>query len=132
MPGGPKRTACGRDRQGRAVVMVDRVMAMAVQSRQKVFVQPVAMAVIGDHLGVFVACFGNAWDMRQAGQHGPADQRQAQNCCYDPHCDCLFSTRHENLPETLRHICGAVLFYPPQGDSLNLCQNRICMQPIPP
>lgn len=55
--------------------MVDRVMAMAVQSRQKVFVQPVAMAVIGDHLGVFVACFGNAWDMRQAGQHGPADQR---------------------------------------------------------
>ena len=117
MPGGPKRTACGRDRQGRAVVMVDRVMAMAV---------------IGDHLGVFVACFGNARDMRQAEQHGPADQRQAQNCCHDPHCDCLFSTRHENLPETLRHICGAVLFYPPQGDSLNLCQNRICMQPIPP
>ena len=54
--------------------MVNRVMAVTVQGREQVFLKPVAMAVIGNHLGVLVQRLGNARDMGQAGQDRPDDE----------------------------------------------------------
>jgi hypothetical protein len=52
-----------RDSQGGAVVVIDRVVAMAVQGRHKVFLQSVRMAVICDHFGVVLQRLGNLWYM---------------------------------------------------------------------
>lgn len=112
--------------------MIDGVMAMPVQGPEQVFMEPVAVAVIGNHLGVLVQRLRNARDMGQAGQDRPDNERQAQKCRHDPPCECLPCPRHESLPEALRHACGAVLFYPPLGDNVLLCQNRTCMQRTPP
>lgn len=82
------------------MVVIDRVVAMAVQGRHKVFLQSVRMAVIRDHFGVVLQRLGNLWYMGQAGQDGPAKQRQAQKCRQYPSHDCLPCPRHESLPET--------------------------------
>ena len=89
-------------------------MAVPVQGRKQVFLKPVAMAVIGNHLGVLVQRLGNARDMGQAGQDLPDNERQAQKCRHDPPCECLPCPRHESLPETLaaRVRCRLVLSSP--------------------
>lgn len=61
--GGPGTATGGRDSQRRTVVMIDGVMAMPVQGPEQVFMEPVAVAVIGNHLGVLVQRLGNARDM---------------------------------------------------------------------
>ena len=96
------------------MIMINRVLAVAVQGRTKVYLKPVAVAVIGNHPGMVMECFGDARNMGQAGQDRPADQRQTQKCRHDPPCECLPCPRHESLPETLaaRVRCRLVLSSP--------------------
>lgn len=94
--------------------MIDGVVAVPVQGRKEVFLKPVAMAVIGKHLGVVLKRLGNARDMGQAGQNGPDNERKAQKCRHDPPCERLPCPRHESLPETCaaRMRCRLVLSSP--------------------
>jgi len=96
------------------VVVIDRVVAMAMQGRHKVFLQSVRMAVIGDHFSVVPQRLGNLRYMGQAGQDGPAKQRQAQKCRQYPSPDCLPCPRQESLPEThaARVRCRLVISSP--------------------
>lgn len=130
--GGPDTATGGRDREGRAVVMVNRVMARPVQGPEQVFLKPVAVAVIGNHLGVLVQRLGNARDMGQAGQNGPATSDKHRSAVMIRPASVCPVRVTKACPKLLRHACGAVLFYPPLGDSMLLCQNRTCMQPTPP
>lgn len=45
------------------MVVIDRVVAMAVQGPKQIFLKPVTMAVIGDHPGVLLQRLGDARDM---------------------------------------------------------------------
>lgn len=45
------------------MVVIDRVVGMPMQGPEQVFLKPVAMAVIGDHLGMLVKRLGDARDM---------------------------------------------------------------------
>ncbi len=62
-----------------AVVVVGRIVAVAVHRPVEVFLEPVGMPVIRDHLQMILDRLEDGRRMGCGGHHGPDDQRQAKN-----------------------------------------------------
>lgn len=60
------------------MVVVGHVMAVTVDRPIKVFLEPVRMPVIRDHLEVILDRLEDGRRMGRCGHDGPDDQRQAQ------------------------------------------------------
>lgn len=57
-----------------AVIVIDRIVAVPVQRPEQIFLKPVRVAVLGNHLGVLLQRVGDPRDMRKGGQNRPDDQ----------------------------------------------------------
>jgi len=100
--------------------MVGHIMVMAMERPEKVLLQPMGMAMLGDHFRALDNNLKDRGDMARAWGNRPDRKRQAKKrrkrtpskCPQGFHrCACLpvFSPQH---------AAGAILLYPPGEDSL--------------
>jgi hypothetical protein len=114
--------ACAEREKSLTVIMVGHIMAMSMKRRVKVRLEPVRMAVFGNHFSMI----GNNIEHRRgvacAGRKGPDNNRKAKKrhkrtssvCSQGFHrfaCLLVFSSRH---------VDRASLFYPLGEDNLFL------------
>lgn len=113
------RIYAGRE-QGLTVIMVGHIMAVTMERPEKILLQPMRMAMLGNHLSMLGNNLEDRGDVACAGGNGPDRERQAKKrrkrtppkCPQEFHrCACLpvFSPQH---------AAGAILPYPLGEDSL--------------
>jgi hypothetical protein len=114
--------ACAAREQGLTVIMVGHIMAMSMERPVKVLIEPVRMAVLGNHFGMVGHNVEHRRGVARAWRDGPNHKRQAKKrrkrapseCSQEFHwfaCLLVFSSRH---------VDRASLFYPLGEDNLLL------------
>jgi len=113
---------CAAREQGLTVIMVGHIMAMSMERPVKVLIEPVRMAVFGNHFSMI----GNNIEHRRgvacAGRKGPDNNRKAKK--RRKRTSSVYSQGFHRFACLLvfssRHVDRASLFYPLGEDNLFL------------